>query len=377
MVQHLRRAVKHVAVVYLAVLVVGVPALVLGRMWYLRKRNRLCEPEALAYLGFLYADLRPEALYWAFVRMLKQAALVIVSVVLWEWPYTQAITGIFVLLSVCVVQSKLNPFLEPVLNLFELLGLCMSILVLALGMLTTSQGLIAEASETRWWVFLFYVSQAGYVGLAVRFATAEVNDVASQNYASRSITTALKKLASPTPRPSLLRKMSSRLLAPSSPATPPKLRIEGLGVEETKVAEPTGSSPSWRALGGVAARVKRDASRTVAAAGAAGARTVVAAGAAGVAAGTLAASGAKSAVEAVGIDVDRVIGGVSDVTGTLAASGANQDLELVRTFKGPMLRSFCMSPYFRDGGAAVLDEWVALEAIMKPYVADTSITNNY
>ena len=263
------------------------------------------------------------------------------------------------------------------LNLFELLGLCMSILVLALGMLTTSQGLIAEASETRWWVFLFYVSQAGYVGLAVRFATAEVNDVASQNYASRSITTALKKLASPTPRPSLLRKMSSRLLAPSSPATPPKLRIEGLGVEETKVAEPTGSSPSWRALGGVAARVKRDASRTVAAAGAAGARTVVAAGAAGVAAGTLAASGAKSAVEAVGIDVDRVIGGVSDVTGTLAASGANQDLELVRTFKGPMLRSFCMSPYFRDGGAAVLDEWVALEAIMKPYVADTSITNNY
>ena len=240
-----------------------------------------------------------------------------------------------------------------------------------------SQGLIAEASETRWWVFLFYVSQAGYVGLAVRFATAEVNDVASQNYASRSITTALKKLASPTPRPSLLRKMSSRLLAPSSPATPPKLRSEGLGVEETKVAEPTGSSPSWRALGGVAARVKRDASRTVAAAGAAGARAVVAAGAAGVAAGTLAASGAKSAVEAVGIDVDRVIGGVSDVTGTLAASGANQDLELVRTFKGPMLRSFCMSPYFRDGGAAVLDEWVALEAIMKPYVADTSITNNY
>mmetsp|Transcript_11417 Transcript_11417/g.36425 ORF Transcript_11417/g.36425 Transcript_11417/m.36425 type:complete len:623 (+) Transcript_11417:167-2035(+) len=210
-----------VAVVYLAVLVVGVPALVLGRMWYLRKRNRLCEPEALAYLGFLYADLRPEALYWAFVRMLKQAALVIVSVVLWEWPYTQAITGIFVLLSVCVVQSKLNPFLEPVLNLFELLGLCMSILVLALGMLTTSQGLIAEASETRWWVFLFYVSQAGYVGLAVRFATAEVNDVASQNYASRSITTALRKLASPTPRPSLLRKMSSRLLAPSSPSTPP------------------------------------------------------------------------------------------------------------------------------------------------------------
>ena len=82
-------------------------------------------------------------------------------------------------------------------------------------------------------------------------------------------------------------------------------------------------------------------------------------------------------MEAVGIDVDRVIGAVSDVTGTLAASGANQDLELVRTFKGPMLRSFCKSPYFRDGGAAVLDEWVALEAIMKPYVADTSITNNY
>ncbi|KAK7249493.1 hypothetical protein SO694_00049275 [Aureococcus anophagefferens] len=322
-----------VAVVYLAVLVVGVPALVLGRMWYLRKRNRLCEPEARR------ASAPPRAP-----------------------PSQKNHAGP----RVCVVQSKLNPFLEPVLNLFELLGLCMSILVLALGMLTTSQGLIAEASETRWWVFLFYVSQAGYVGLAVRFATAEVNDVASQNYASRSITTALRKLASPTPRPSLLRKMSSRLLAPSSPSTPPKLRIEGLGVEETKVADPTGSSPSWRALGGVAARVKRDASRTV-----------VAAGAAGVAAGTLAASGAKSAVEAVGIDVDRVIGGVSDVTGTLAASGANQDLELVRTFKGPMLRSFCMSPYFRDGGAAVLDEWVALEAIMKPYVADTSITNNY
>ena len=126
-----------VAVVYLAVLVVGVPALVLGRMWYLRKRNRLCEPEARRSSAPPRAPpsqknhagprvpglpLRGPATRGALLglcahasrrrrsrertsprnrRRLKQAALVIVSVVLWEWPYTQAITGIFVLLSVC------------------------------------------------------------------------------------------------------------------------------------------------------------------------------------------------------------------------------------------------------------------------------------
>ncbi|KAH8064427.1 hypothetical protein JL722_1297 [Aureococcus anophagefferens] len=260
-----------VAVVYLAVLVVGVPAL------------------ALAYLGFLYADLRPEALYWAFVRMHRAGA-----------------------------DRGANVTAEP----------------------ASSPG-VGDA-ELRLPVHHDGAEEAREPDAAAVAAPQDVEPPARA----------------------------------ASPSTPPKLRIEGLGVEETKVADPTGSSPSWRALG-ASRRASSATRRARSPPRAPRARAVVAAGAAGVAAGTLAASGAKSAVEAVGIDVDRVIGGVSDVTGTLAASGANQDLELVRTFKGPMLRSFCMSPYFRDGGAAVLDEWVALEAIMKPYVADTSITNNY
>lgn len=380
-----------VSVVYLAVLIFGMPLAVLALMVRWRRRDELCEPEALAYLGFLYKDYRPDALYWSFVRMCKQAALVIISVVLWEWPYTQAICGIFVLMAVCVLQSKATPFLAPELNMFELLGLCMSILVLALGMLTTSEGTIARKVETTWWVRLFYLSQLCYVSLAVYYASREVKDVASQNFAEIAIKAAIKKMEDKGGRQSLRRSFTfSNLLTTPRPGGK-------MGAE----ASPRGTFDAWRRaaadhrrtkLGQHAVDVTSDDGTVDSAAdggvlgpsaadvdgdGDAGSRVAKASWGFIVASIKTMEESARATLVAADGAKHAIAEDARKLLQDLAAPRAG--MELIQTFQGSTLRSFVRSSEFLCpvGGGALLKKWVALDAMMAPFVADTSKSNNY
>ncbi|KAH8069119.1 sulfuric ester hydrolase [Aureococcus anophagefferens] len=188
-----------VGVVYAGSVVVLLTAAICYHLNERKNENRLHDPQTLRRFGFMYTPFRSHArdradprdfntrdgsgsralrraldestrlaLYWNLVRLAKQAVLVAIQVLLWEFPMAQGLASIFVLLGPTVAEAWVRPNLSDEANTCEIGGNCLTILVLVMGIVFTNGG----DTPTAPFEVCFFIAQILYLCYALR-ATVE------------------------------------------------------------------------------------------------------------------------------------------------------------------------------------------------------------
>lgn len=343
------RIMAVVAGFYVAIVIVGAAAFVWLRLADYSRRNMLCEPKVLDVFGSTYLPFKTNALWWGSVRLTRQVLLVVIANAFWKSPFTQALLAIGVLLVMATWQSRVAPFLSQVHNAFELLGICVAVMSIVLGVAFTALETEPSLFQPKERVFLlsvFLALQAAYLLFAFKETIKDALQVSCRHTAVHLLCAAgirvrrgwLEQHPIPTPSPNTVwpadaKVESAQSVMMSQATTVRRLRSFSFGTISDLVHRIRGEeSPNER-------QDDRDEEK------------------------------------GAGTDED---GKNPTVPTDVALSTADiGSMEVLKTFKGYPLYTHVASQAFNDDEVRELADLVALDRAISPFVADHSKTNNY
>jgi hypothetical protein len=113
------------------------------------------------------------------VRLAKQAVLVAIQVLLWEFPMAQGLASIFVLLGPTVAEAWVRPNLSDEANTCEIGGNCLTILVIVMGVVFTN----GDDTPTAPFEVCFFIAQILYLCYALRATFQDFDEVHKTSHA--------------------------------------------------------------------------------------------------------------------------------------------------------------------------------------------------
>ena len=135
---------RGIAVIFLCLYIVAIPALIL---WVtVKNKHRLREKAFCTMYGFIFIGYEKDSAWWEIIVLARKLALVAILVFFSKDQFLQSFFGLFVLLVATAAQQYRRPFEKAMLDRMELFGLYALVLTQLLS------------------IFYFWVDEQGHMG---------------------------------------------------------------------------------------------------------------------------------------------------------------------------------------------------------------------